>query len=614
MPLSSVTITGDIADQLGSDFDARRTKVYVTTNIPDGTVIDTDGNKIRLGSGSVTLNADGTFSASVWVPGTGSNPASWQTYFHVDYPDAATRIRRTRTFGPFTVTAAADLADLVEQQEVPPTYLTTVTAQLDTYVTEAEAARDAAVDISNIAVPDDVVSTLIKGTAGAGPLTRSALTASIEAITDPIAADLAGEITDRQDAIEAEVLRARREAAAVAMPTLREQVRRLKAGNTPTWRNAESWNVRAMTKQGRRLIYVKQSDTVGCQVGYSDDDGATRPTSVKTFTPAATHAVAKSVLVTNDGEIVIVLSGLGSYDALIYRSTGFDSNPATATWALVFDTPVAESATAPLQQYGGLAYDGQDTVAGAWYDKKTNASGTIYGNDAGVRVRASTDKGVTWATVFNLRDWLIANGVPSPDSNTNGFHVHGIEYDPYSDGWVLSYGDTDGSTGECGILHFSKDFATVTTLYRGTGPWQAVGIVCLPDCILLGGDGGTGGGLNRITRKADGTFAATPEKAYQLTNGIGLGDNSPAPGQAVLWCHSQISGSTPLSRLLLTADGFTVHELLVDNTYTVSSTNGLQFVVGPTATGKVIASSANDGRYASASPASSWSEVSISPT
>ena len=42
----------------------------------------------------------------------------------------------------------------------------------------AEAARDAAIDISGIAVPDDVVEALVTGTGGAGPLTRAALSAT----------------------------------------------------------------------------------------------------------------------------------------------------------------------------------------------------------------------------------------------------------------------------------------------------------------------------------------------------------------------------------------------------------------------------------------------------
>lgn len=120
MPLSTATITYDIADLTGVDFDARRTRVWVTTNIPTGTIADTDGNQVRLGDGRGTLAEDGTGSVTVWVPGTGSNPASWQTSLHIDYQPRGGGSRTTRVFGPFTITADANLADLVAEEAIPP--------------------------------------------------------------------------------------------------------------------------------------------------------------------------------------------------------------------------------------------------------------------------------------------------------------------------------------------------------------------------------------------------------------------------------------------------------------------------------------------------------------
>lgn len=121
MALATATISYDLADLTGVDFDYRRTKVWTTTNIDDQTVIDTEGNAIRLGSGNGSVASDGTGSVEVWIPGAGSNPASWQTYIHVDYPDRnAAKGRGRRTFGPFTITVSANLADLVTEMEVPP--------------------------------------------------------------------------------------------------------------------------------------------------------------------------------------------------------------------------------------------------------------------------------------------------------------------------------------------------------------------------------------------------------------------------------------------------------------------------------------------------------------
>lgn len=141
MALATATITFDLSDMLGVDFDPRRTKVWIDTNIANDTVIDTDGNQIRLGSGNVTLAADGTGTFTTWVPGAGSNPETWQTSVHIDYADRnQPRGRTSRTFGPFTITASANLADLEDEQAVPAEYLTTVTELLDTYVDSASAS------------------------------------------------------------------------------------------------------------------------------------------------------------------------------------------------------------------------------------------------------------------------------------------------------------------------------------------------------------------------------------------------------------------------------------------------------------------------------------------
>ena len=86
MALLTCTITGDLSDHVGVDFDTRRAKLYAVTNIDGDTIAYGDSNVTRLGAGKVTLNADGTFTAVVPRPGGGSNPASWQTSLVFDYP------------------------------------------------------------------------------------------------------------------------------------------------------------------------------------------------------------------------------------------------------------------------------------------------------------------------------------------------------------------------------------------------------------------------------------------------------------------------------------------------------------------------------------------------
>jgi hypothetical protein len=200
MALSEVTVTLNVHDYVGDDFDLRRTKLWTTNNIPDGAIHDLTTGETRVGSGRATIAADGSASITVWAPGgVDSNPSSWQSYINLDYPDAASATGRgLRVFGPFTITADALLTDLVAEQEVPAEYLTTVTALLDGYVDDAsaaattagseadraEAAADLAHDISGIATPDALVATLV---GDSGSDTATALTASyVQVLEAPV--------------------------------------------------------------------------------------------------------------------------------------------------------------------------------------------------------------------------------------------------------------------------------------------------------------------------------------------------------------------------------------------------------------------------------------------
>lgn len=231
MALSTATITYNVNDLFGADFVPDSATLGVRTNIPDDTVIDTAGNEIRVGPTGGKIPS-GAGSTVVWVPGAGSNPETWQTSLDFTFYTFVTgpggnyvRQRRTRTFGPFTITADADLADLVDEQEIPPTYLTQVTELLDEYVTEAQASATAAsasaeaasdhsdaasgfadaaevdadraeqaaqdaVDISGISTSDDVVSNLVKNAGGGGPKTNEELEKSFPRRTSSLIRDV----------------------------------------------------------------------------------------------------------------------------------------------------------------------------------------------------------------------------------------------------------------------------------------------------------------------------------------------------------------------------------------------------------------------------------------
>lgn len=153
-------------------------RIIVRTNT-GGAIIDSAANKIFLGTYSVDTETTATISLPVTNGAT--NPTNFQYAVDLEYVDAATRTRKTWSSGWFSFTAAANLASIAAEQYVPPTWMTTAVTTLQGYVTTAEAARDATVTISGLTGEDAAVGALIKGTAGAGPITRAALSASIEA-------------------------------------------------------------------------------------------------------------------------------------------------------------------------------------------------------------------------------------------------------------------------------------------------------------------------------------------------------------------------------------------------------------------------------------------------
>lgn len=147
--MPDATITGSLLDALGTAYDFRRTKGWVEFNTAEKWVVDADG-AIRSDVGQVTVNEDGSFiAAGIPVPSASTNPTDFQIRLVFDVPPrlAGSRGKSKAVrfdFGWFTVTADALFKDLVEEQYVPPTYLSTVTAELDTYVDDAQAARTGA--------------------------------------------------------------------------------------------------------------------------------------------------------------------------------------------------------------------------------------------------------------------------------------------------------------------------------------------------------------------------------------------------------------------------------------------------------------------------------------
>lgn len=153
--------------------------VKIRTNT-GGAIIDAAADKIFLGSHRVNTKTAVTIS----LPATNgaTNPTNFQYAVELEYADPVTREREKWDSGWFSFTAAANLADIVAEQYVPPTWQSAFTASMEAIRDKSAANLADQVNISGISTSDAVVEALIKNTGGAGPLTSAALTASTKDI------------------------------------------------------------------------------------------------------------------------------------------------------------------------------------------------------------------------------------------------------------------------------------------------------------------------------------------------------------------------------------------------------------------------------------------------
>lgn len=115
-----VNLTFDVADLIGADFDVRRTKVWIETNIPSGSVIDTTGKVVRLGDVKATVGADGkgTFTGLFATNSADLNPTGFLYQVYVDYATRADG-RKLWASGWFALTATSDLATVTPVANAP---------------------------------------------------------------------------------------------------------------------------------------------------------------------------------------------------------------------------------------------------------------------------------------------------------------------------------------------------------------------------------------------------------------------------------------------------------------------------------------------------------------
>lgn len=160
-----VNLTGNLSDLIGSAWTNGRVKVWIKTNVTEGVIIDATGNTLRLGDAAADVASDGSFTfTGLWATNSASNPTSFQYKVFVRYSSRQPGNQGTITWdsGWFSLTATSDLADVAEEQYVPPSWMTTATQTLQGYVDEGADLLAQQQAISGLTGEDTAVANLVQ--------------------------------------------------------------------------------------------------------------------------------------------------------------------------------------------------------------------------------------------------------------------------------------------------------------------------------------------------------------------------------------------------------------------------------------------------------------------
>lgn len=191
MAFTTHTLTGDVSDVIGNDFDPTHVTIALKPSTP---VISDNLTKTRWGRSPLMVQpaADGTFTIPN-VPTSADGGPLWALTIRVGDPNSR-NAAPSATIQWFEMLGDDDLARIVRRTVEPLLITPAVAANIAAavqhalaaqgFAADAEASAAEAADISGIAVSDDVVGALVKGAGGAGPKTRAELAATIAAAAE----------------------------------------------------------------------------------------------------------------------------------------------------------------------------------------------------------------------------------------------------------------------------------------------------------------------------------------------------------------------------------------------------------------------------------------------
>ena len=327
---------------------------------------------------------------------------------------------------------------------------------------------------------------------------------------------------------------------------------------------------------------------------HSSTDGMLTGTLIKDFNVGVTNQSQelKGMRILPNGEAMVTIrNAYTKDDGGIFVSTGFKTNPATATWTRTltysnsgnYCTPFAWD-VAPMghvreglvvvTEYGGQSVQGTTNI------------------DAGSsRVWVSLDYGKTWRELFNL---LKTYG-------TKNMHMHGVAYDQYTDNILMCFGDGYAGAPAVSGTMYSDDWMAETPTWKAIVPvqsaaaWQLTLMKPTPAGIVCGSDGGPDG-IWFIARDGRGGYKF-PEPVLTNIRGSWIGEmayqSDPSRPSLMVFLNGQ-ANADPVRVFLISARGDQIDEVYVDSQL-APKWGGTSYIVGPDRDGYVYWT-ATDGR------------------
>lgn len=520
-----VNLTGDVADLIGGDFDARRTKVWIEANVDR--IFDNDNDVVRLGSAAATVADDGTFTFTdlIATNSTGINPTGFQYRIVVDYARAGGDRRRVQErFGWYSLTATSDLTELAEAEEAPPTWQSSFTASMEGIRDEAEAARDQAVDISNIDTTDAAMTAVFNDE---GSAFRAAQNASTAAQIESDADSPTGVITKR-----AKSKRLGQNVANLRRPTM--------AVSKMFPNVAHDHEIVWVDEVNREAFAIGQDDrlrystwpALPSEEAHAMNFGAriSAPATGKKWASVGTFLRIRPKTGLANGAIILDERDEGqgvTTNTVLKRSTGDPASGSFLTFTTVWTAPPGVTLLGP----NSLAVD---EVTGYIYLVEYMPSGTVATEAS---IWRSTDDGATWSIWYTY---------PRADSGTgNVRHFHSARWDSVSERVWFTVGDFND---DAGLWRVNADgtapeqVVTNAQLAAQTGQSAAarcVDVMFLPNHIAWPCDGS--GGVNYLTVMHRDQIGSSTPQVEQIVDINSLGwwcQRASADGSAWIACGS----------------------------------------------------------------------------